>query len=301
MARYFGLGTKPFDNSTEWNYSLEMRYERKSGRPARGVRPPSEVLLRGLSVIEALNRRPVSTVEGIAEATRLPKATIVRILNMLVSANYVERLPRRRGYVLEERILDLAMGFRSQDAVVEAARPFLSNFTATYRWPVVLATLDIDAMRIRASTAQESPFIAVGDWAYLIHRRIAILPSAIGRAYLAFCPKEERETLISLLRDSQRSFDQPAKDRHYLDKLLRGVRKVGFASSDLVPGDPSTGLAIPIRNGDGVLGTLAMRYFHSAISEREVVRRYLGPLQSAASAIAKAYLNREYARPDDGS
>jgi IclR family transcriptional regulator, mhp operon transcriptional activator len=70
--------------------------------------------------------------------------------------------------------------------------------------------------------------------------------------------------------------------------LLRGVKEAGFASSDMVPGDPATGLAIPIREGEIVLGTLAMRYFHNAISEKDVVRRYLGLLRSTADAIAKA-------------
>jgi IclR family mhp operon transcriptional activator len=218
---------------------------------------------------------------------------------MLVSERYVQRLPRRRGYMLDERILDLSIGYRSQDAVVEMARPFLSTFTSSYKWPVVLATLDIDVMRIRASTAQESPFSAVGDRAYLIHRRIAILPTAIGRAYLAFCPKQEQETLISLLKASSRSVDRPARDRRFMDELLRGVKKAGFANSDMVPGDPATGLAVPIRQGESVLGTLAMRYFHHAISETDVVRQYLGPLRSTASEIAKAFAKDGRSRAND--
>ena len=252
--------------------------------------------MRGLSVLEALNRQTVSTIEGIAKATRLPKATVVRMLNMLVAARYVQRLPRRRGYMLDERVADLSIGYRSQDAVVETARPFLSEFTAEHKWPVVLATLDVDAMRIRASTSQESPFSAIGDRAYLIYRRIPILPTAIGRAYVAFCPKEEQETLISLLKASSRSVDRPAGDPHYLKKLFAGVRKAGFASSDLVPGDPATGLAIPIRRGESVIGTLAIRYFHNAISENEIANRYLAPLQDTAISIAKAYAREERSR-----
>jgi IclR family transcriptional regulator, mhp operon transcriptional activator len=267
--------------------------EPNAAERAAAIGPSPEVFLRGLSVLEALNRQPVSTVEGIAQATRLPKATVVRMLNVLVAERYVQRLPRRRGYMLDERVLDLSIGYRSQDAVVETARPFLSEFTAVHRWPLVLATLEIDAMRIRASTAQESPFSAVGDRAYLIYRRIPILPSAIGRAYIAFCPKEERETLISLLKASSRSVDRPARDPRYMEKLFREVRRAGFANSDIVPGDPATGLAIPIRRGESVIGTLAIRYFHNAIAEKDMANRYLGPLQITANAIAKAYATAE--------
>jgi IclR family mhp operon transcriptional activator len=257
--------------------------------------PPCDVLLRGLSVLEALNGRPVSTVEGVAKATGLPKPTVVRMLGVLVSAGFAQRLPRRRGYMLDERALDLSSGFRSQDAVVETARPHLSAFTAKYKWPLVLATLDIDAMRIRASTAQESPFSAVGDRAYFIYRRVAILPSAIGRAYIALCPDEERNALVALLRVSPRAIDRPAQDPRYIEALVRGVRKDGFASSDVVPGDVMTGVAIPIFIGETVLGTLAIRYFHKAISERDMVQQHLEPLRRAAAAIAESYAERDRA------
>ena len=263
-----------------------------TGRRSVAEAAPSAVLLRGLSVLRAMNRQPVSSVEAIAEATLLPKATVVRVLNMLVTGRYVQRLPRRGGYMLDERVLDLSVGYRSQDLVVETARPFLSAFTAAHKWPLVLATLDIDAMRIRASTAQESPFSAVGDRDYVIHRRVAILPSAIGRAYIAFCPEAEQATLISLLKASSRAVDRPARDLRYVQRLLREVEKAGFANSDLVSGDPARGVAIPIRHGDSVLGTLAIRYFHQAISEKDIVRQYLPALRSTAQAIAEAYADR---------
>ena len=215
------------------------------------------------------------------------------MLDQLVSEDYVQRLPKRRGYMLGERVLDLSAGFSNQDAVVEVARPFLSSFTQKFKWPLVLATLDIDAMRIRASTGPESPFSAIGDRAYLLHRRIPLLPTAIGRAYLAFCPDDERQTVLSLLRSSSRVLDRPARNVRSLNELLGSVAKAGYAGTDIVPGDPATGLAVPIRFGERVLGTLALRYLRNAISEKEVMRRYLCPLQTTASSIADAYAKKE--------
>ena len=102
---------------------------------------PAQVLLRGLSLLEALNRRAVGSVEELAHDTRLPKSTVVRRLNTLVLAGYVRRLPKRGGYSLAERVLGLSWGFRSEDAVVEAARPLLAAFTVEHKWPVSKATL----------------------------------------------------------------------------------------------------------------------------------------------------------------
>ena len=189
---------------------------------------PAQVLLRGLSLLEALNRRAVGSVEELAQDSRLPKSTIVRMLNTLVLAGYVRRLPKRGGYSLAERVLGLSWGFRSEDAVVEAARPLLAAFTVEHKWPVSIATLAVDAMRIRATTLQDSPFAIDRE---RINRRVPLLGSALGRAYLAYCSETERESIVALLRNSQRPIDRPAGDPTYLTALVRGIRRAGYAAT----------------------------------------------------------------------
>ena len=67
-------------------------------------------------------------------------------------------------------MLTLSAGLRSRDAVVQIAKPLLSAFTAAHKWPVSIATLDGDAMRVRASTVQESPFATEADRRRLARR-----------------------------------------------------------------------------------------------------------------------------------
>jgi len=124
---------------------------------------PAQVLLRGLSLLEALNRRAVGSVEELAQDTRLPNSTVVLMPNTLALAGYVRRLPKRGGYSLAERVLGLSWGFRSEDAVVETARPLLAAFTAEHKWPVSIATLAVDAMRIRATTLQDVRLRSIGS------------------------------------------------------------------------------------------------------------------------------------------
>ncbi|EES26246.1 putative transcriptional regulator, IclR family [Burkholderia pseudomallei 1106b] len=45
---------------------------------------------------------------------------------------------------------------------------------------------------------------------------INILRSAVGRAYLAFCPDDEREEILEALRRSQRPGDELASNRRYV-------------------------------------------------------------------------------------
>ena len=252
---------------------------------------PQQALLRGLAVLESLNRRSISSVEAIAGETGIPKPTVVRMLGMLVAEGYATRLPRRRGYMLGERALALSSGYRSHDAVAEIARPFLSRFTAEHKWPVSLATLETDTMRLRASSAQESPFTSAGDDARLL-RRVPMLQSAVGLAYLAFCPADERETILALLRASGRAADRIARDRAYVEGLLAGIARQGFAPSPEVARDPALGFAVPVAVGERVVAAVTLRYFGKAMSDREAVRRYLAPMRATANAIAEAFSSR---------
>jgi len=246
---------------------------------------PVEPVSRAFHILEALNRHATASLAQIAADTGLPKPTVSRLLATMEAGGYVERLPHRSGYALRERTLRLSSGFRYRDAVVEAARPFLSALTAEHRWPFAIATLDRDAMRVRLSTGQESPFATDENF---INRRVPILLSALGRAYIAFCPADERETILSLLRASSRATDRQARDPRVVNRLVQSIRRAGFASTAIVPNAPANGLAIPVRSGERVLATITLRYIGSAITEREAARRYLVSMERAAAAIAAA-------------
>jgi IclR family mhp operon transcriptional activator len=245
----------------------------------------SQVLLRGLSILEVLNRRTISTVEQVATETDLPKSTVVRMLGKLSDRGYVQRLPHRKGYMLGERVLNLSSGFRSHDPIVKTAQPLLAAFTARYKWPVSLATFEIDTMRVRASSSEESPFATATDRARL-NRRVPLLISAHGRAYLAFCPEDERHIILSLLRASSRTGDLAARDEHYISAVIGTIRRAGYALTAPVPDEPAIGLAVPVISNTRVLATISLRYLGKAMSEAEVAKMYLAPLRELASAIA---------------
>lgn len=247
-----------------------------------GVQP----VLRSFRLLEALNGARRATLAELHEATGLPKPTIVRLLDTLISAGYVRRVSRVAGYELTERVLRLSSGYRHTDLVVEAARPFLSALTAAYKWPVALATFDRDAMLVRISTRHESPFSTDPDW---LNKRLPMLISALGRAYLAFCPDEERELILAVLRSSKAAVNATARDAKYVSALLAGIRRQGYANTAPMRGDPAMGIAIPIMHGDKAAACITMRYLGATMSEAQAVERYLAPMQRAAQGIATAH------------
>ena len=267
-----------------------MRREPKpSPGPARQA--PREVLLRGLSVLEALNWRPISSVDQVAAQTGLPKATVVRVLHNLASKGYAQRLPLRKGYMLGGRVLNLSSGYDSRNTVVEKARPLIEAFTTRYKWPVSLAIVEIDSMRIRVSSSGQSPFATPTDRARL-NRRVPMLISAHGRAYLAFCPDDERDIILSLLRASQRRDDLIARDERYVSATIAAIKRAGYAMTAPMQDEPAIGLAVPIRSYDRLLATLSLRYLGKAMSETEVAKKYLDSLRSLAETIASSAENR---------
>ena len=247
-----------------------------------GVQP----VLRSFTLLEALNGAGRATLALLHEATGLPKPTLVRLLNTLIAAGYVRRTSRVAGYELTERVLRLSSGFRHNDLVVEAARPFLSTLTAAHKWPVALATFDRNAMLVRISTRHESPFSTDPDW---LNKRLAMMLSALGRAYLAFCPDEERELILAVLRSSKAAANTTARDGKYVSALLSSIRHQGYANTAPMRGDPAMGIAIPIMEGERVAACITMRYLGSTMSETQAVERYLVPMQRAAQSIATVH------------
>ncbi|MDE2363448.1 MAG: helix-turn-helix domain-containing protein [Hyphomicrobiales bacterium] len=240
-------------------------------------------------MLEVLNRRQVTRVSTIVDTTGLPKASVVRILRVLESAAYVRRLPKRRGYSVDERVRALSSGYRTEEAVVTAARPILAAFTARYKWPLAIGTRDGLTIRVRDETILVSPFAATGDDSF-VGRRIPMLISALGRAHLAFCPDDERREIVSGLTASTRDYDLPARDARYVSGLLASIRRKGYAVTEPNRNDQAFGLALPVRHEGRVLACVCLRYLGKSSSEAMVAQRYLEPMKDAVRAISAAMI-----------
>lgn len=233
-----------------------------------------EPVSRSFAVMEALSRRPHGTIAALAAETGLPRPTVVRLLQTLVELGYVVRVSRDLGYRLTDKVLGLAQGIRFVDHLIDAAAPHMSEFTRVYGWPLYLGTISNRAMTIRHSTAAESP---MSFERVALQRRSPVLSSALGRAWLAFCSAEERR---AVLRDLGVRLDAE------LAAVFERIRRDGHAFTILPRTGRLQGIAVAIRKGERVMGCLSMRFIRSAMTEEEAGRRYGGPLNALAAAIA---------------
>jgi IclR family mhp operon transcriptional activator len=177
----------------------------------------------------------------------------------------------------------LSSGFHGAPLIVEAARPWAIDLTRRLKWPVGVAVLDRDAVVIRFSTIPNSP---VSPFHATLNMRLSLISRALGRAYLAFCPREEREVLVRLLADSQNPEDRPRDLARVVAGIVKTVRTVGYAERDPNVEPKSSGtIAVPIRTASGVLATIGITYFRSAVPRGEVFDGLVRALQEAARQI----------------
>ncbi len=252
---------------------------------ANNCAPPIEPVLRALAVLAALNLRPLSRLGDLQMVTGLPKPTLVRLLQTLVAAGYVARIGPRAGYRVTEHVLSLASGIRFIDRLVDCAIAPMSAFTREHGWPLVLGKVRNDAVVVLHSTAAES-HLSFEQAGY--HRTFPLLISALGQAYMAFCPAEERRHLIRALLITSTSRSVAAEGVRSIEERLLVIRRRGYAITIAPRIGRVLGLAVPIQRSRKVLGSLSMRFARVAFSPEQAAARFLGPLNATARSIALA-------------
>lgn len=230
---------------------------------------PLKSVEKTLAVLERLNKSPIVKVRDIAHDTNIPMPTVVRILETLVGSGYVRQLDRRSGYFVTSKVLGLSAGCHGLSTVFDDACAAAEAITKTFLWPAAIATLDGDAMVVRYSTIPHSPLSHKHS---TINRRLSLTKHGHGRAYLAFCPEEEREHLIGLLEEALPK-DRDADDlRAEVADIVRRTRKSGFGQRDVQVEPDTTTLAVPIRVGGRVAGTLGVTFFRNVRLDLQKLR-----------------------------
>jgi IclR family transcriptional regulator, mhp operon transcriptional activator len=86
-----------------------------------------------------------------------------------------------------------------------------------------------DHMEIRETSRTRSPILLQQE---RIGLQVDWLLTAVGRAYLAFCPANERQRVINMLRSSPRLEDRLAREPERLNAILAETRARGYGTRD---------------------------------------------------------------------
>jgi IclR family mhp operon transcriptional activator len=181
------------------------------------------VLSRGVKVMETLCRLGACSLAELHRATGLPKSTLRRILFTFERVSF---LRCSLGDGLYRANIQVPAFLSAADAnpvigrIAAAAKPVLAELSARASWPTDLVVRDGLQIRIVETNRMLSPFpvnrLEIGD-------NVDMLSSAVGRAYLAFCPQAERMEIIAQLR---RAYGAEATAN--LPRILGETRQRGY-------------------------------------------------------------------------
>ncbi len=245
---------------------------------------PIRAVERAVDVILALNRHPVCSLDLLHKQTGIPKPTLVRLLETLQGKGLVAHAPQYGAYSLASGAKTLSSGYHGEPRIVEAAAKLTDEFTRKIKWPLAVAVPDYDAVIVRYSTIPNSPLALLHS---TINMRLSLVSRALGRAYLAFCSREECRALLDILQLSPHPEDALAHDRRAINAELRGIRKQGYALR--LPGvRPVSGtLAVPVFEGKRVVATIGMTWISSSLSNEQVLDKYLEPMQRLSQGVSE--------------
>ena len=170
--------------------------------------------------------------------------------------------------------------------------PILNKLAKKVIWPSDVAICRGHSMLILESSRRNAPFVINRKAA---GRRPCLLKSAMGRAYLAFCPKEERERLLEALRRSTHPDDKPVAMQSWVDRILRqtraqgyGVREPGYWAGADDFGDEVSSIAVPVMTGLKAIGCINLIWVTPASTVEAFARMHLGVLKEAAVELARS-------------
>ncbi len=168
-------------------------------RPEPRGRPDTvSALERGIAVLRCFDEdtRVLSNTE-LARRTGIPRPTVTRLATTLVTLGLLKQEREGERFALAAGVLSPARAFLAALDVRGVARPHMQRLAEQFGGSVYLAVRDgLEMVLIEACRARSTMLAARLD----VGSRVPMANSALGRAYLAALPQNEREQLIETLR-----------------------------------------------------------------------------------------------------
>lgn len=274
-----------------WTGTRTFRRRRMSVKAIRA-------LDRGLDVLRIIQESKAASLNDLYLATRLPKATLLRILKTLIGRDLVRQRIADGAYVPSYTVSKRARLFDEETHLAEVAAPILADLCKRVRWPSALLCPRLDHMVTIESNRPMSDFDYIISPNPVGAFNVNMLRSASGRSYLAFCSSKERTAILARLRKSVRPGDALAHNASKLDKMLAEVRARGYGTRDRDFGgdydlprskanDGRNSIAVPVHAGDEVVGCVNLTWIARVATVPVIVGRCLAQLEEAARTISR--------------
>ena len=251
-----------------------------------GTYRQSQSLVRGLELLAALNRLPSGSgsISQLVHQTGIHRTTVKRLLETLCELGYLIHDGPTNQYRLAFRVQLLSHGFRDTVSLVDEAWPEMFALSKQVIWPCTLTVPEADELVVRTSTRYHS---RLSFHPGMPGRRLPILSTAAGRAYLSNVSDVERETLLDMIRQRNDEQAELAHDQKFVQRVMRETRERGYSISlgewRAEPKFGGVGVAIRLR-GD-VVASLNLVFLVRAVAETDSLTKLARSLQETGQRI----------------
>src|ERR1700716_4367734 len=250
-------------------------------------------LSRGLALIGELNGSGPSNVVQLAKRTGLNRTTCYRLLDTLREDGYVTFDETNALFALTPHVRTLSEGVSSRDLSSQAALPAMFGLLDQVSWPSDFAVFELGSMLIRESTHPFSPFSIHRS---MVGRRRSLIRSALGRAVLAASPPALRREMLEMTASLVEEDALLAQDRHFVEDIVSQTKKDGYASSVGGAEAGISAIALPIRGGGPVIGSLNLIFFTSSMTPEVAASRFLSNMKQVVRDIEQRWSAANKAR-----
>jgi DNA-binding IclR family transcriptional regulator len=250
-------------------------------------------LARGLEVLRAF--KPDDGLLGnqeIAARTGLPKPTVSRLTYTLTRLGYLAHVERHAKYQLAPGALSIGYAALANFGIREIARPHMQALADEAGAAVAFGGRDRNSMIYLAQCRASTAFTVRLD----VGSRIPMATTAMGRAYLAAVPGEERAEIMEAIRG--RFGERWPEVRAGVDRAVEEVARHGFTISagEWQPDVYAVGAPLVAADGSGVFAFNCGAPAYGLTRER--LEKDLGPRLVALVRSTEAVLNGGQAAPD---
>lgn len=244
-------------------------------------------LSRGLALVRELNVSGPSTVQQIADKTKLNRTTCYRLLQTLQEDGFATYDEVEGLFALTAQVRMLSEGVSVRDLSSQAALPPMLGLLKEISWPSDFAVFELGSMVIRESTHSFSPFSIHRS---MVGRGRSLVRSALGRAILSAAPPALRREMLEISVSYAPEDAEIARDEHFISRILSQTKADGYASCVGEQEQGISGIALPVPGGEPVLGSLNIVFFSSAMTPAVAAERYLPRMRRAVEDIGSRWL-----------
>ena len=180
---------------------------------------------RALSIIELLNERTMGlSVNEVAAILKLPVNSVYRIMTTLERRKYVKKSKDGPGFILSEKLLQLATPVTGDPSFIESVIPYLYKLRDDTQESMLAGTF------VNEEGIVLEQIDGLHNFSFKVKPglRFPLHTSAPGKAFLATLPDTESKQIIArlkLTRFTPKTITTQAK----LHKELTEVRQLGYA------------------------------------------------------------------------